>query len=206
MLALQGMPRLDHVNVVVRDLEQAGRTYQRLGFTLKQGRPHANSIRNLHIKFSDTTEIELITADEPRDALARRYIALKHAGEGGAHFAVRGAGEASAEEMFFVQPLTSPTDSAHHFVHRNGAYRLLEVWLSEGDSVVAQGVRYVPLPRAVTRIVGATVAVRDVAATAAVLAAALERDFNIASTPRGRSLRIPPSLAHGLWLEFLERP
>lgn len=60
---------LDHVPVAVADLAAAAERYQRLGFTLKPGRPHENGIENRHAKFRDGTEIELITAREARDPL-----------------------------------------------------------------------------------------------------------------------------------------
>jgi len=54
---------LDHIVVAVKDLEAAAERYRGFGFTLKPGRPHANGIRNLHVKFPDGTEIELLTVD-----------------------------------------------------------------------------------------------------------------------------------------------
>jgi hypothetical protein len=57
---------VDHIPVAVTDLAAAGERYRALGFTLKPGRPHANSISNLHAKHADGTEIELLTAAEPR--------------------------------------------------------------------------------------------------------------------------------------------
>jgi len=123
--------RLDHVNVVVRDLAAARRDFERLGFTFKHGRPHENSILNEHMKFPDSTELELITATQPRDDLSRRYLQLLEAGEGGAHIAMRPDGGAqiaeSIPEVFTIPYLLSPTDSAHHFRHPNGAYRLRRV-------------------------------------------------------------------------------
>jgi hypothetical protein len=40
---------LDHIPVVVSDLERSGATFRRLGFALKPGRHHANGIRNTHV-------------------------------------------------------------------------------------------------------------------------------------------------------------
>src|SRR5262245_54048788 len=64
---------LDHVPVAVADLQKAGERYRSLGFTLKPGRPHTNGIANLHAKFSDHTEIELITAPQAVDELTTTY-------------------------------------------------------------------------------------------------------------------------------------
>ena len=79
---------LDHVVLVVRDLDVAAAGFARHGFRLKQGRLHANSLLNRHIKFRDGTSIELMTvAGEPGDAMARDYAGLLSAGEGGVYTA-----------------------------------------------------------------------------------------------------------------------
>lgn len=80
---------LDHVNVAVKDLAAARRAYEDLGFVIKPGRPHANSIENLHMKFADGTELELITSKQGKDELAREYLRLIEAGDGGAFVALR---------------------------------------------------------------------------------------------------------------------
>lgn len=75
---------IDHVNVAVRDLEAARSPFERMGFTIKNGRLHENSINNLHIKFDDGTELELITASKPVDDIAKEYLNLLEQGDGGA--------------------------------------------------------------------------------------------------------------------------
>jgi catechol 2,3-dioxygenase-like lactoylglutathione lyase family enzyme len=65
---------LDHIPIAVRDLEQASRRYQALGFSLKPGRVRANGIRNQHVKFPDGTELELITAQHPKKGEARLIL------------------------------------------------------------------------------------------------------------------------------------
>ena len=152
--------RLDHVNVVVRNLAAARADYERLGFAFKLGRLHQNSIVNAHMKFPDGTELELITAFERRDALAGRYLDLLQHGQGGAFFAMRAdsvAGVLAAlrrydsslsadtigyfididdpagwnmPELFVMRYVTPPVDSAHHYDHPNGAYALRAVWLA----------------------------------------------------------------------------
>src|SRR5262245_30871681 len=73
---------LDHIPTAVRDLEAASARYRALGFVLKPGRLHDDSILNNHAKFPDGTEIELITATQPGDALASRYLQKIAAGDG----------------------------------------------------------------------------------------------------------------------------
>ena len=156
VLHAQQVPwRLDHANIVVRDLEAAQREFEQLGFVIKTGRPHDNSIQNLHLKFLDGTELELITATEPRDSLAMRYLSLLEQGEGGAFFAMRadtiGRLERSVRrwnlrELFVTTFQQSPTDSAHHFQHPNTAYTLQAVWLAVDTSDRANFTRFGLVP------------------------------------------------------------
>lgn len=56
------------------------------------------------------------------------------------------------------------------------------------------------------RIVGATLAVRDLGVVETVLARAGRPVPHRVTTPDGSSLLLPPDETHGLWLEFRERP
>ncbi len=88
--AARSAPVLDHVVIVVRDLDRAGSGFQQHGFRLKQGRLHANNLLNRHIKFRDGSSIELMTVQgAPGDAMARRYTDLMAAGDGGVYVALR---------------------------------------------------------------------------------------------------------------------
>lgn len=81
-------PALDHVVIVVNDLERASTPFLRHGFRLKTGRLHANNLLNRHIKFRDGSSIELMTLQgKPRDAMAERYAGLLATGEGGVYVA-----------------------------------------------------------------------------------------------------------------------
>lgn len=72
---LQNQILLDHVNIAVTNLEKAKTWYsEKLGFSIKQGRLHQNSIFSAFIEFENGTELELITAKEPKDELAKWYI------------------------------------------------------------------------------------------------------------------------------------
>ena len=150
---------LDHVPIAVGDLARAADDYRALGFTLKPGRPHDDGIENQHVKFSDGTELELITAPEARDALTttyRRHLehgdgpaflalfapdlgladarlnALKtgHARSGGA---IDFAGEPALGYLFLGGRNKSPTDLPQHFAHANTAESLIRVWLAGDD-------------------------------------------------------------------------
>jgi hypothetical protein len=154
---------LDHVPVAVRDLDRAADDYRALGFALKPGRPHDNGIRNLHVKFENGTEIELITAPEALDELTTEYRHHLAEGEGPAFLGLfapdtarierkLGAAGIRAEEdggligfssgeplhaLFFGRRQRSPTDKPEHFAHPNTAESLIGVfWAS--DDVSAQ--------------------------------------------------------------------
>jgi hypothetical protein len=82
--------RLDHVVLVVADLDSAAAPLEQLGFRFKPGRLHANNLVNRHIKFRNGTEIELMSlAGPPGDSMALGYEALLARGAGGAYVALR---------------------------------------------------------------------------------------------------------------------
>lgn len=146
---------LDHIPVVVHDLEQASATFREIGFALKAGREHANGIRNAHVKFPDGAGIELLRAPAAVDTLSAHYVELLRAGEGAAfvsfhardtrqlHAALRKAGVAFRQKggltellapglafLFFVRDNRSPTDRPEHFAHPNGATAMTGVWIA----------------------------------------------------------------------------
>lgn len=149
---------LDHIPVAVRDLDRAVATYRALGFAIKPGRPHANGIRNAHVKFGDGPGIELITADEAVDDLTARYRSLLADGDGPAFLALRAPDtdglraalrrgtyafrrdndltvlrQPALDYLFFVHDNRSPTDRPEHFAHSNGARALIRVWIATDD-------------------------------------------------------------------------
>lgn len=77
---------IDHLTIAVNDLAQAKKDFKALGFTIKPGTLHTNSIENAHVKFHDGTSLELITASEPRDELAESYIEIMAEGDVPAYF------------------------------------------------------------------------------------------------------------------------
>jgi catechol 2,3-dioxygenase-like lactoylglutathione lyase family enzyme len=152
--------RINHVPLVVRDLEQAAQTYRRLGFAIKPGRPHADGISNRHIKVpGDGAGIELINAPQITDALTAQYVHMLDQGEGPAYacfvtadMGVLQARMAAQHESYgmddgLMEPQSaalqwlfvaqgdnlSPTDRPEHFAHANTAYTMLAVWIAGGD-------------------------------------------------------------------------
>lgn len=79
---------LDHVVLAVNDLEATAARYRQLGFALKPGQPHANGIRNQHVKFTNGTELELLTAPAAADDLTTRYRRHLADGDGPAYLAL----------------------------------------------------------------------------------------------------------------------
>ena len=150
---------LDHIVVAVGDLGAAVAAYRQLGFAIKPGRPHANGLRNAHVKFPDGTELELMTVETPGDSLAAEYRRHIAGGDGPAFVAfyapdpdrlvslLTAAGHDCRREgdtvsfpagdplryLFFGGRNPSPTDLPAHFDHANGADSLIGVWLAADD-------------------------------------------------------------------------
>ena len=192
---------LDHIPVAVGDLERASERYRALGFALKPGTPHENGIRNQHVKFTDGTEIELITAPTARDALTTTYRRHLDAGDGPAFLAFYAPSiDLVAERLdatrrsyrrdrgfldlpdtdalryiFFGPRNRSPTDRPEHFRHPNSAESLIAVWLAD-DNLSEE--------RAMIEALGGTVGREEVhvpEATSAVVAHLQEGDVVLLS-------------------------
>jgi hypothetical protein len=149
---------LDHVVVAVTNLDRATISYQDLGFTMKEGRLHANRLRNRHIKFMDGTSLELMSIDGvPGDAMAQGYADFLMGGEGGAYLALgasqnsvismtEGVGprpelvtsggfrivtfsEPGLESLFFIEYEIPVQDADSVLIHANGAHGIESAWL-----------------------------------------------------------------------------
>ena len=147
---------MDHIPVVVADLEKAQAAYRALGFAIKPGRHHDDGITNAHVKFADGTEVELITPPAvASDALTTEYRRRLSSGEGPVYHglyapdldALRrrltvlgrrfdpdegmvGFGEGDPlHSLFFGGRQKAPTDRPEHFLHANGATGLIGVLL-----------------------------------------------------------------------------
>ena len=63
------LTRLDHLVIVVRDLEGAVRGYEGLGFAVTPGGEHADGLtRNALIPFKDGSYLELVAFVDPEDS------------------------------------------------------------------------------------------------------------------------------------------
>jgi hypothetical protein len=150
---------LDHVPIAVGNLEKAHTDYEALGFVIKLGRSHTNGIENVHVKFPDGTEIELITATRGADTLSSDYLNWLKDGDGpvflglfapnldSSAMMLRPHGlslryrdgvflikEQPALRVFFSRRQHSPTDRPEHFAHPNTAFSLSGVWLAGGEA------------------------------------------------------------------------
>ncbi|WP_260598027.1 VOC family protein [Sphingomonas endolithica] len=148
---------IDHIPSVVRDLSTAVADFTALGFILKPGRPHANGLRNAHVKFPDGSYLELISpAAGPTDALATDYANSLKRGEGPvfagfnttdfAHLATRlprddppepddsmkafPSGSRLHPFFFLGYRVPAVTDRRAHYAHPNTAYSLGAVWIA----------------------------------------------------------------------------
>jgi hypothetical protein len=142
-----GAPRLDHAIVVVRDLDSAAARFRPLGFRFKPGRLHPDSLLNLHIKFRDRTEVELMTlAGRPTSRMARGYAELLATGEKGVYVALWTDGldpvNASAERMGL--PTRATTLGAWQFLSFPGVGDAAAIFFGAGglppndpDSILA---------------------------------------------------------------------
>jgi Glyoxalase-like domain len=151
---------LDHVPVAVADLDRAAADFASLGFVIKPGRPHTNSIQNRHIKFPNGSEIELITATASNDAQSAEYVAWLKTGDGPAFWSIYSPdlkalttsldalrltphregdlvtwSGTESHRLFFGNRLKSPTDGPPYWAHPNTAYKLRAVWLSTSGDV-----------------------------------------------------------------------
>lgn len=174
---------IDHVPIAVNDLDRAAADYRLLGFTLKPGRPHDNGIRNLHAKFADGTELELITAPGATDALTTAYRHHLAAGDGPAFLALYSPSTGASPPtdvpsyVFFGPRNRSPTDRPEHFAHPNTAVSLVAVWLA-GDGLAGE--------RRLLSAAGATLVERKVHVPDVVTA-------TVARLPEGRIVLLPAS-------------
>lgn len=150
---------IGHIPVAVKNLRKASADYEALGFTLKPGKLHDDSLDNNHAKYPDGTEIELITATKPLDDLAKKYLRLIAAGDGPAFLALHAPDMAAVERrlaekgiaasrdggffspadpaldyVFFVGDNRSPTDLPEHFVHANTSVALIGVWIADAEN------------------------------------------------------------------------
>jgi len=152
---------MDHIPIVVKNLDSAAYLYKTLGFSLKKGKPHLNGIVNQHVKFPNGTELELITAHDAKDSLTTEYLSHLREGEGPLYFGLFAsdmatvAGQLNAahntyerkqgligfppehgcHSLFFGSRNFSPTDKPEHFAHKNTAFALIKVWLAPDEAM-----------------------------------------------------------------------
>jgi hypothetical protein len=164
--AAPGAPALDHAIIVARDVDDMANDFRASGFRIKRGRLHANGLDNRHIKFPDGSGIELMTVrGEGTDAMAKRYVDLMNAGDGGAYVALKVDSVGDAERVgdklelstrrsgsgpwqflgFNAQPVAAVffmsgdavvQDADSVFAHEPRVSTLAEVWLEGGEELI----------------------------------------------------------------------
>jgi len=200
---------LSHVPVAVADLNRAASDFERLGFALKVGRVHDDGIVNRHAKFTDGTEVELITAPAATDAVTGYYRRFLAEGDGAALLSLYPESTDDAERrltsaglpvhrvggvldfpyghalgyVFFAGLNQSPTDRPEHFAHANSAFRLEGVWL-EGQSLAAEAQLFTALG------LKAGPCADDPAATSSCVPLARHQWIHLATTPTEVGRRI----------------
>lgn len=69
--------RIDHIILLSSDLPDSIAHYEEQGFSIKKGRLHENGLINAHIKFKNSSSIELMSiAGVPNDDVSRTYGSL----------------------------------------------------------------------------------------------------------------------------------
>jgi catechol 2,3-dioxygenase-like lactoylglutathione lyase family enzyme len=150
---------LDHIPIAVADLNKTSAFFSKIGFTLKPGRFHANGIKNNHIKFSNGTELEIISSAKRTDSLSSEYDDFIREGDGPAfaglysdnhpalsarlqslQMPVQHEGNMitfrpghDLHTLFFGSRTPSPTDRLHHFIHKNSSVSLIGAWIAAGN-------------------------------------------------------------------------
>ncbi|MEP5611410.1 MAG: VOC family protein [Cyclobacteriaceae bacterium] len=77
--------RIDHVVSVVSNLGRAVDQFTKLGFSVKEGRLHQNGLLNAHVKFQNSSSVELMSLKfEAKDEVAKEYEGLLKKGINGA--------------------------------------------------------------------------------------------------------------------------
>jgi catechol 2,3-dioxygenase-like lactoylglutathione lyase family enzyme len=132
-------PSLNHVVLVVRDLDRASDRFREQGFRLKEGRLHANNLLNRHVKFRDGSSLELMTVrGEPRDAMSRDYAELAASGEGGVYVALEVHSVTVAEGVAAALRLETRASSSGpwRFLSFPPASPAAAVFFSDGSTAV----------------------------------------------------------------------
>lgn len=152
---------IDHLTIAVNDLTQAEKDFKALGFTIKPGRLHANSIENAHIKFQDGTALELITVAESMDELTESYKEIMAEGDGPAYLCLRMDDPKHTEKklfefepaltngsyyqwitfpkesvlsyLFFMKYTNPPVDKKEHLQHQNGVIGIKAISLEKKE-------------------------------------------------------------------------
>lgn len=85
----QSQIKIDHIPIVVKNLENAEKQFVNTGFAIKAGYLHKNGILNSHIKFSDKTSLEIISLVHNKDEISNSYADFLKQKEGGTYLALK---------------------------------------------------------------------------------------------------------------------
>ena len=246
---------INHTPIVVADLARAQAEFHAMGFAIKPGRPHADGIRNAHVKFPDGTELELITAPAAVDALTKEYHAKQQRGDGPVYFGLTAPDQIALaarlralgapvqltdgaltfplgnplHPLFFTMGGVAPTDLPEHYAHANSALRLSAFWVrgnvEERALFSNLGVPMrrstacgplgdaddAALPRGDVFFLkngpkdGTAIAARvEVRSLEDVTATLKKGGFKALRYAGCNAIWLPPSVGHGIWLEFVQ--
>lgn len=130
----------------------------------------------------------------------------------GSAFTTLGFSDAELRWMFLIGYLDPVIDPPELLSHPNTATGIETIWLTEqalatlsnlGDALCLPAIGRASEAGGFAPVAGVTVRVRSVEAARRILRAA-GLDVPIRSDARGRSVIVPPSRAHGIFIEFME--
>ncbi len=217
------MPTLiDHVVVVVRDLDRAIADAGRAGFTARPGGEHAGgATHNALIAFADGSYVELIAFREPDKPQAHKWWPRLAKGEGLVDFALLSSDLAAEAQQINDRGLSVPAPSPNGRLRPDGErleWRAVQTQQSVGESGlpfiiedvtpralrVATDAASTTHPNGATGIAGVSVVVEDLAVASPNFAALLGAD----GTPSGsdaEDVRVGVRFPIGAqWIEIVE--
>jgi hypothetical protein len=82
--------QFDHLIIGTKNLDDSKTLFEeKLGFKIKNGNHHKNGISHFFVEFSDESEIEIMSIENPADKLANDYYQLLKNNKYGLQFALR---------------------------------------------------------------------------------------------------------------------
>ena len=103
---------IDHIVILVRDLQNATRIYQDLGFQVTYGGEHPGISHNALIPFQDGSYLELFSFLRPEGFAGHRWSPLLETGAGLIDFAPQGSDmDDTVDRILAGSPMSGSTEA-----------------------------------------------------------------------------------------------